>query len=56
MESMRALVSELPRETEFMMGLIKKEFQVFDELLKFHAKIEDQLFFPKSIVLEKNLG
>ena len=37
------------------MGLIKKEFQVFDELLKFHAKIEDQLFFPKSIVLEKKI-
>ena len=54
MESMRALVAELP-ETEFMMGLVKKEFQSFDELLRFHAKIEDQLFFPKSIVLEKKI-
>ena len=54
MESMRALVSELP-ETEFIMGLVKKEFQLFDELLIFHAKIEDQLFFPKSIVLEKKI-
>ena len=54
MESMRALVAELP-ETEFMMGLVKKEFQLFDELLRFHAKIEDQLFFPKSIVLEKKI-
>ena len=54
MESMRALVAELP-ETEFMMGLVKKEFQLFDELLRFHARIEDQLFFPKSIVLEKKI-
>ena len=54
MDSMRALVAELP-ETEFMMDLVKKEFQLFDELLGFHAKIEDQLFFPKSIVLEKQI-
>jgi len=54
MESMRALVAELP-ETGFMMGLVKKEFQLFDELLIYHAKIEDQLFFPKSIVLEKKI-
>ena len=54
MESMRALVAELP-DTGFMMGLVKKEFQLFDELLMYHAKIEDQLFFPKSIVLEKKI-
>ena len=33
MKSMRALVAELP-ETEFIMSLVKKEFQAFDQLLR----------------------
>jgi regulator of cell morphogenesis and NO signaling len=54
MKSMRALVAELP-ETEFIMGLVKKEFQAFDQLLRFHADIEDQLLFPKAIAMEKQI-
>ena len=54
MKSMRALVAELP-ETEFIMGLVKKEFQAFDQLLRFHAEIEDQLLFPKAIAMEKQI-
>ena len=54
MKSMRALVAELP-ETAFIMGLVKKEFQVFDQLLRFHAEIEDQLLFPKAIAMEKQI-
>ena len=54
MKSMRALVAELP-ETAFIMGLVKKEFQVFDQLLQFHAEIEDQLLFPKAIAMEKQI-
>ena len=53
-KSMRALVAELP-DAEFIMGLVKTEFQVFDELLAFHAKIEDQLLFPKAIAMEKQI-
>ena len=54
MKSMRALVAELP-VTEFIMGLVKKEFQAFDQLLRFHAEIEDQLLFPKAIAMEKQI-
>ncbi len=54
MKSMRALVAELP-ETEFIMSLVKKEFQAFDQLLRFHAEIEDQLLFPKAIAMEKQI-
>ena len=54
MKSMRVLVAELP-ETEFIMSLVKKEFQAFDQLLRFHAKIEDQLLFPRAIAMEKQI-
>ena len=54
MKSMRSLVMKLP-ETEFVMGLVKREFQLFDKLLGFHAKVEDQLLFPKAIALEKKI-
>ena len=54
MKSMRALVAELP-ETEFIMSLVKKEFRAFDQLLRFHAEIEDQLLFPKAIAMEKQI-
>ncbi len=54
MKSMRALVAELP-ETAFILGLVKKEFQVFDQLLQFHAEIEDQLLFPRAIAMEKQI-
>ena len=54
MKSMRALVAELP-ETELIMSLVKKEFQAFDQLLRFHAEIEDQLLFPRAIAMEKQI-
>ena len=54
MKSMRALVAELP-ETEMIMSLLKKEFQAFDQLLRFHAEIEDQLLFPRAIAMEKQI-
>ena len=54
MKSMRVLVAELP-ETELIMSLVKKEFQAFDQLLRFHAKIEDQLLFPRAIAMEKQI-
>jgi regulator of cell morphogenesis and NO signaling len=54
MKSMRALVAELP-DTEFIMSLVKKEFQAFDQLLRFHAEIEDQLLFPKAVAMEKQI-
>lgn len=54
MSSMRELIELIP-STGRHIQVIKKELQAFDREILYHAEIENQLFFPKAITLEKQV-
>lgn len=54
MSSMRDLIRELPVDT-LELRIIVRELNAFDRELLYHAEIEDQILFPKSIELERNV-
>ncbi|WP_238531653.1 hemerythrin domain-containing protein [Nitritalea halalkaliphila] len=57
MQGIRALTRgyALDAEVPFAVRVLYEELQAFERKLQVHAKIEDELLFPKAAALEKEV-
>ena len=57
MQGIRTLTQDYATtdQTSLLVKVVYRELQAFEQNLKTHAHIEDEILFPKALVLEKNV-
>jgi regulator of cell morphogenesis and NO signaling len=57
MSGMRKITNnyDLSATDDVLMKIVLSELKAFDEEMKIHAKIEDEILFPKALLLEKEV-